>query len=393
MNLSGGAVAVIVTMNLAQLPVAMRQLLLVLLAHQKTGSFTVAGLAGAACGVGLAATAPILGRFVGRHRPRPILLAAGAAHLAVLVALTVTTAPVVFVALAGAAGAATPPVLTGGRALLPALVAPAEVARAYAVNAVGQEVLYVGGPVAVTASVALVGPAGAMLAFAAAGSVALIANAAVVPATGIARPGGGGGPVNRPALRVLIGVHFGYMICMGAMWVLVPAFASAAGRPASAGLLVAVWSLGSLAGGLLLAARGRRGDLTTTYLLLLAGLAVTALVLPVPRTLAQMAVVVALFGLPLAPWLAVSDELVGRAAPAPHTAAYFGWMQTAGQIGIAVGAGLSGPVVAGAGTTAGFLLVPLALAGALALAELARRRLAAPRPRDRTPRSVEPARA
>jgi hypothetical protein len=147
MNLSGRAVAVIVTMNLAQLPVAMRQLL----AHQKTGSFTVAGLAGAACGVGLAATAPILGRFVGRHRPRPILLAAGAAHLAVLVALTVTTAPVVFVALAGAAGAATPPVLTGGRALLPALVAPAEVARAYAVNAVGQEVLYVGGPVAAVA--------------------------------------------------------------------------------------------------------------------------------------------------------------------------------------------------------------------------------------------------
>jgi MFS family permease len=158
--------------------------------------------------------------------------------------------------------------------------------------------------------------------------------------------------------------------------VLVPAFAAAAGEPHWAGLLVTIWSAGSLVGGLLLAARGRRRAVSATYLLLLGGLAVTALALPFPRTVTQMAVVVAMFGLPLAPWLAVADELVSRAAPAPHMAAYFGWLQTAGQVGIAVGAGLAGPVVARAGTTTAFMLVPLALAGALALAVRMRDRLA-----------------
>jgi MFS family permease len=377
MNLTGRAAAVIVTMNLAQLPVAMRQLLVVLLAHDNTGSFTVAGLAGAACGLGLAVTSPLFGRLLGRHRPRPILLATGVAHLAALVALTFSTDPATFVALAAAAGLGTPPVLSSGRALLPALVAPSALARAYAANAVGQELLYVGGPVAVTVSLALGGPGGAMLAFAAIGTVALIANAAVVPASGIADADGDGGDVDRPATRTLLGVYLGYMVCMGAMWVLVPAFAAGMGRPAWAGLLVTVWSAGSLVGGLLLTARGRRGDVSSSYLLLLGGLAVTALALPLPRTMPQMIVALALFGLPLAPWLAVADELGSRAAPAPHTAAFFGWQQTAGQVGIAIGAGVSGPVVGWAGTTVGFLLVPFALAVALALAVRMRGRLAA----------------
>ena len=376
MNLPARAVAVIVTMNLAQLPVAMRQLLVVLLAHHNTGSFTVAGLAGGACGLGLAATSPVFGRLLGRRRPRPILLVTGAAHVVALTALTATVDPTTFVVLAGVAGVGTPPVLSGGRALLPALVAPAALARAYAVNAVGQELLYVGGPVAVTVSLAVGGPAGAMLAFAAIGTLALVAFAAVVPPTVPAGPDGHRGEVDRPAVHTLIGVHLGYMICMGAMWVLVPAFAAAAGRPEWAGVLVTVWSAGSLVGGLLLAIRGRRGALNASYLLLLGGLTATALMLPLARTAAQMILVLALFGLPLAPWLAVADELVSRAAPAPHTAAYFGWLQTAGQVGIAIGAGLGGPTITSAGTAAGFLIVPMALAGALLLAVRMRRRLA-----------------
>jgi predicted MFS family arabinose efflux permease len=364
-------------MNLAQLPIAMRHLLVVLLTHDRTGSFVTAGVAGAACGIGLAVTAPLFGRLLGRFGARPVLLVAGLAHLLALVGLTVTADPVTLVVLAAGAGLATPPVLSSGRALLPALVPAAGLTRAYAVNAIAQELLYIGGPLAVTLSLTAAGAAGALLAFAAIGTAAVVANVAVVPRRGptTAAREAGTATAFRPAVRTLIAVHFGYMTCMGAMWVLVPAFASKANQPAQAGLLVAIWSAGSLIGGLLLAARGRPRSVRRAYLLLLAALALTALPLIVPRTVPEMAVAVAVFGLPLAPWLAINDQLMARAAPAPHTAEAYGWQQTAGQIGIAAGSAMSGPIAAHAGTTVAFLVVAGALAAALGTAFRRRRTL------------------
>ncbi|SCG48284.1 Predicted arabinose efflux permease, MFS family [Micromonospora echinaurantiaca] len=374
MNLPGRAVAVIVLMNLAQLPVAMRQLLVVLLGHHNTGSFAAAGAASAACGLGLAVSAPLYGRLLPRLGDRVVLLGSGLAHLAALSGLALSTRPAAFVALAAAAGLATPPALSSGRSLLPRLVPATALTRAYAVNAVGQELLYVGGPLAVTLSLLLTGPAGAMLAFAAVGSLALVGNALVVPrrdAAGAAdRPAR---PATRRTVRTLLGVHLGYATCMGAMWVLVPAFAAGAGHPNQAGVLITVWSVGSLAGGLVLARRGRLGDPRRAYLALLATMALTSAALPWPRTVPQMAVALAVFGLALAPWLAVTDGLMARAAPAPHTAEAYGWLQTVGQLGTALGAASSGAVSDRFGTTPAFLIVSGALAIAVAVA-LTRRR-------------------
>ncbi|MEV0154031.1 MFS transporter [Micromonospora sp. NPDC050686] len=378
MNVPRRALGVIATMNAAQLPVAMRQLLVVLLGHHNTGSFAAAGLASAACGLGLALSAPVSGRLLGRFGDPPVLRAFGAAHLCALLGLAVTTDARVFVALAAVAGLATPPVVSSGRALLPALVGPAALSRAYAVNAVGQELLYVGGPLVVTLSLAVTGPSGALLAFAGVGTAALVANTVLIPRRArlaahrrTPLPASG-----RVAVRTLTSVHFAYMTCMGAMWVLLPAFAAAAGRANQAGLLVAVWSAGSLAGGLLLAAAGRGRRLSRAYLVLIGALAATATGLLLPHTVVQMAVAVALFGLPLAPWLAVSDELIARVAPHPHTAEAYGWLLTAGQLGVATGATTSGLVNDHFGTRTALLVVPLSLAAATGVALLRRRTLA-----------------
>ncbi|MDG4834802.1 MFS transporter [Solwaraspora sp. WMMD1047] len=374
-------------MNLAQLPVAMRQLLVVLLGHHNTGSFTTSGIASAACSIGLALTAPLSGRLLGRIGDRPVLLAFGLAHLVTLVGLTFAASPFAFVALAAAAGLATPPVLSSGRALLPTLVESSALTRAYAVNAVGQELLYVGGPLLVAASLATAGPGGALLTFAAIGTIALIVNVIVIPRRSHAehplrmrQPASG-----RRAIRTLLGIHLGYMTCMGAMWVLIPAFAANVGHPNQAALLVTVWSAGSLVGGLLLAIRGRRASISRAYLVLLAVLSVSSMTLLLPRTVPQMAVAVVIFGLALAPWLAVADELVARAAPAPHTAQAYGWLQTAGQLGIAAGSFTSGVINDHLGTTTAFLLVSVALTAALGLALLRRHILRAITTTEATP--------
>jgi predicted MFS family arabinose efflux permease len=166
-----------------------------------------------------------------------------------------------------------------------------------------------------------------------------------------------------------------YMTCIGAMWVTVPAFAAGAGRPNQAGLLATIWAAGSLLGGLLLAARGRRGRSNKAYLWLLAGLAVTSTGLLLPHTVPQMAVAIAVFGLPLAPFLATTDELVARAAPAPGTAEAYGWLLTCGQLGVAVGSSVSGAVNDWLGTTAALLVVPVALTTGVCVALWRRRTL------------------
>ncbi|MGK5740482.1 MFS transporter [Micromonospora sp. URMC 103] len=382
MNVPRRAVALIVLMNLAYLPVAMRQLLVVLLGHHHTGSFANAGIASAACGVGLALTAPLAGRLLGRLGDRPVLLATGAGHLAALLGLAVVTHPVGFVALAAVAGLSSPPVMGSGRARIATLVPAPALGRAYAVNAVGQELLYVGGPLAVTLSLAVTGPAGALLGFAIVGSIALVATAAVLPrarrdghTATTATP-----PTGRATLRTLLGTHVAYTTCMGAMWVLVPAFAAAVGQPDQAGLLVTVWSAGSLAGGLLLARRGRPGSPARAYVGLLGVLTVTSLALPLPRTVVQMAVALAVFGLALAPWLAVTDEILALATPAPRLAEAYGWLLTAGQLGVSLGSATSGAVNDRFGNAAAFLVVGGALTLALATAVVRRRTLRAPHP-------------
>ena len=397
MNVPRRALALIVLMNLGYLPVAMRHLLVVLLGHHNTGSFAAAGAASAACGIGLALTAPVAGRLLRRLGDRPVLLASGLGHLVALLGLAVATDPWVFVAFAAGAGLSSPPVMGSGRARLAVVVPAPALGRAYALNAVAQELLYVGGPLVVTLSLLATGPAGALLGFASVGTAALVATAFVIPrAPGDARRAAAPTPPpGRATLRTLLGTHLAYTTCMGAMWVLVPAFAAAVGHPDQAGMLVAVWSAGSLVGGLLLARLGRPGTPGAAYLGLLGTLAVTSLALPLPRTVAQMAVVLAVFGLGLAPWLAVTDEILARATPAPRLAEAYGWLLTAGQLGTALGAATSGAVNDRFGNAAAFLVVGAALVLALATAVTRRRTLRDPGTppvgTDRIPDPVAPA--
>ncbi|MGI5521215.1 MFS transporter [Micromonospora sp. CA-259024] len=380
MNLPRRAALLIALMTVAQLPVAMRQLLVVLLGHQNTGSFATAGAASAGCGIGLALTAPLAGRLLGRLGDRPVLLATGLVHLLALLGLAAVTNPVAFVALATAAGLSTPPAMGSGRAQLARMVPSPALSRAYAVNAVGQEVLYVGGPLAVTLSLLVSGPAGALLTFAAIGTAGLVGTAVVIPRRDIEhRPAGGRSAApGRAVRRTVLATHVGYMVGIGAIWVLVPAFANAVGHPAQAGLLVTVWSVGSLAGGLLLARLGRPGNPAGAYLALVGTLAATSLALLLPRSVPQMAVALAVFGLALAPFLAVTDEILALSTPAPRLAEAYGWLQTAGQLGIAVGSSTSGAVNDHIGNTPAFLVVSGALALAVAVAFTRRRTLRLP---------------
>ncbi|MCO1659034.1 MFS transporter [Pseudonocardia humida] len=377
MNVS--ARILIAVASLASLPVAMRPLLIVLLGEHNTGSYAAAGTASGAAALGFAGTAAAWARALPRFGDARVLLVAAAAASAAGAALAATTEPTAFVLMAGLCGVVTPPVTSSVRAMLPTLLPPDALTRGYAANAVGQEVVYVAGPLWVTAWSALSGPRAALLASVLTGAAALALVAALVPRSRPDAPANAPGrsPLAASGVRVLGAVYLAYWVCMGAMWVLVPAFAAHSGYPEQAGLLVTVWSVGSLAGGLLLAARRRSVRLPVAYPALLAVLFATSLPLVLPTVPAQMAVAIGIFGMGLAPWLAVSDELVGHAAPAGRAGEAYGWLASIGQLGGAVGSAVAGQLADRHGGGPAFLVVSAALGVGLAVALLGRRALPA----------------
>jgi MFS family permease len=383
MSLPGRAVLIIIATNLGALPIAMRALVLVLLGHHNTGSYAVAGTAAALAAIGLALSAPLFGRMLGRYGHRRVLLATGAAAAAAHIWLAVSHQPIMFVLLAAAVGLTSPPIMSSGRALLPDLVAEDALTRAYTYNALVQELLYVGGPLWISLWIILSGPPAALLACAAVGTAALAVAALAVPGSArspLTAAPPTTSPLRRPAVQTLVSVHLAYMACMGAMWVLVPAFATEAGHPDQGALLVTAWALGSVAGGVAFAVRGRRRPLQFSYLALLGLLAVTALPLAAPATLPQMAIVIAVFGLGLSPWLATADELVSHTSPTGTAGEAYGWLMTTAQIGSAGGSVLAGMIADRQAIGAPFLIVAGALLIAFTIAFLRRQTLQNPLP-------------
>lgn len=368
------AVAWIASLNLAQLPIAMRPLLVTLLAEQRTGGFTVAGVAAGVTAAGMAVTAPWWSRALGRYGDQRVLVISGTLFVLAQVALVCASGTLWLVVTSAMAGLCTPPVAASVRVRLPAALAGQELSRGYTINAVGQEVVYIGGPLWVAGWVSLAGPSAALLASAAVGAVATIAGLLTFRVRpddqqAAAEPRGARRSLLRlPAAVTLGGSYLAYWVCMGAMWVLLPAFATHLGQSGRTGVLVAIWSAGSLVGGLLVAVVKVRIPPHGRYLVLLAMLTATSVFLLLPNTTSTMAIAAGVFGLPLAPWLAVADELVMVSVGPRRSAEMYGWLTTLGQAGGAIGSAVAGPLAQHYHGGLAFAIVAVALGIGLAFA-------------------------
>lgn len=348
-----------------RLPSAMVPLALLLMVQQQTGSYAVAGLAAATLGIASAVMAPILGRLADRRGPRPILFCQAAAYpvlLALLIAVVLGGASDLAVLGASAlAGAATPLVSGTVRALwsrVDARVRP----TAYALDATATELVFVVGPslvavLAVAATPALAVALAAVLAVGGALGVATSrATRAYVPVVG-ARSGLFSTVLTPGMPRVLLS-GTALMLGFGALEVAIPAFADDAGSPGLSGLLLALWALGSVIGGLWFGARVLSTSLPRQYRLLLLG--VTIGLAPLAWISSPWALGVLLFlgGTAIAPTLTVQNTLVGSIAPEHATTEAFTWLST-----ITVGASAIGAAIGG-----GLIESPAGVSGSLALA-------------------------
>jgi MFS family permease len=366
----------------ARLPIGINGLAVVLFLREETGSFSVAGAVAGGLALGTGVGAPFIGRLVDRVGMRVLLpLAAGnAATLLVLVALGSSgAATLVLVGVAVVTGALFPPLGSVVRARFPELLrdVPHLIAPAYALDSVLLELGFVAGPLITAALVALFDPQAALMFSAATVVVGTVGFVLAVPppveAPGTRRRTGLLGPLREPGIQTLVITMFPVGLAIGALEVAVPAFTRDEGSPELAGVLLAVWAIGSAAGGFVYGLRPRRTPLPALHLRLTFVLPLAFVPVLASTSVPLMALLLLPAGMLIAPILATRNELATSAAPRGMATEALTWPLTALLSGLSAGAALGGALVDAADWRAA---VVAAIAGAAlgSLAGAARRR-------------------
>src|SRR5690606_35699587 len=317
----------------------------------RSGSTAFAGAAAAAYVVGLAAFAPVLGRLMDGLGPRPVLAATAVVYpaaLALLIVLVLRPAGAwAVLAAAATAGAAFPPLTVCMRTLYPTLLrGPALLQTAYSVASALVELIFIVGPALVAAFVALGLPVAAV-GFAAVCAAA--GTAAFLRAPGLARWRRHAGvrrnlfgPLRSRRLLAVFAATVLYAVAFGLYEMAVIAHAAYHGRPAAAGVILALASCGSAIGVLTYGGREWRAAVPRQFLVAVGALVAALLMLAPIRNLYAFALANVIAGLPMAAVLTVQSLLVSRLAPRETLAESFTWGVTCLLAGISAGMALGG---------------------------------------------------
>ena len=370
-------------MLLARLPIGINGLAIVLFLRAHDESFTVAGAAAGGIALGSGLAAPFNARLVDRFGVliMPGLAALHATGLFALLALGSSgAAPALLVGCAFLAGIAMPPTSSVLRAQYPRLLGhdPALVQGAFALDSVLTELLFVLGPLLTAVLVALADPGAPLVVSAGAVVTGAIAFVAALPpelrTRGAAdRPRAGKlGALRSPGIRTLVLSMLPVGAALGAIEVALPAFADGEGDPELAGVLIAIWSIASAAGGLVYGARSRRSPLADVHLRMAILVPISLLPLALATSPALMALLVIPAGLFVAPLIATRNELAGTVAPLGAETEAYSWPLTALVSGVALGAAGAGAIADASGWRPA-VLAAAAAAGLGATVALARR--------------------
>jgi MFS family permease len=359
-----------------RLPQGMSGLAILLLVRGATGSYAAAGAAVGAYALASAVMAPMQGRLVDRFGRLRVLIPSAVGQGVALVTLVLTAdahaGSVTLVLLSGLAGALVPPIAPTVRALLQDVFHdPAVRETAYALESVAQELVWITGPLLVALIITATSPAGAVLALAAVciGGTILFVRSPLARDTGVrVLPHERTGALANARLRALLGPIALTGIGLGAIEVGLPSLALHAGSRSASGLLLALWSAGSMIGGLWYGSRTWRSPLAVRYrVLLVLAVALTAPLIGA-RSVATGIICSLLAGLVIAPVFSCQYALVGRTVRAGSENEAFTWVTAALVAGLAAGSAAGGAVISSAGVGAPFVLSCLATALAAVLA-------------------------
>lgn len=338
----------------ARFPNGMTSLALLLYIERETGSYGAAGLVLAATSIGQAIAGPVTSRWMGIWGMRKVLT------LTLIVCATaITTIALVdmvlpaYMALGLIAGLSTPPVQPAVRTIYPKMVTGRQLTPLFSLDASLQEIIWILAPVVITVVATQVGTVPALL---------LIVMILILGGTWfILSPEVGrvriprsrrsiGTVMTKPP--IILATVVGFLLIGACAAVEAGVVATFGHDGLEAGLVLAVFAVGSLAGGLGFGhipigrwAMARRLGIVTV------GLALTMVSLNVW----WLGGTLVLAGLGVAPALAVLFAMTSASVKFSDTAEAFGWVGTGQLIGAAAGSAVAGFLIDGVGPTGAYL--------------------------------------
>jgi predicted MFS family arabinose efflux permease len=278
---------------------------------------------------------------MGRLGIRPVVITTAVLCAAAVAAIAVLDLPAPgVIGLALAAGLTFPPITSAVRTIYPKLVSSNLLGPLFSLDASLQELIWIGGPVLVTFLATGVSTTVALLTSAVLliGGGAWFAASRAVGRVRIPRSKRRFGVVLlRPQVALMTAVGFLVIASCAAIEASV-AGAFGEGDPTS-GVVLAIWSLASLAGGFVLGRLPMRPwSLALRLLLVTAGAALT----PFLPGFWGLTVALVISGFGLAPALGLMSAIVSTSVRFSDTAEAYGWTNTGQLVGVALGAALAG---------------------------------------------------
>ncbi|MUL81429.1 MULTISPECIES: MFS transporter [unclassified Mycolicibacterium] len=344
-----GVLSVTASQLFARLPLGMLNLAILLHVQSKSGSYALAGAAVACVSVGEALAMPVTARLAGRAMTATLVVAALANGAAMLALAFAGASSALLLTLGVVVGASVPPLMPVVRALYPQLVPPGGVRALFAFDTTVQELIWVVGPVAAT-----------FLASALSTGIPLVASAVVtVVGTGwfllSARhlrpdaPKDAGAFGRVMANRAVILAMVASLALVASFMALEVGIVAALGRTGvTAGLAIAVASVGSLVGGLVF---GHRRFGLAGLVAALGTVAIGTGVFGIVDNLVLEFAALFVSGLGFAPAMSALYLMVSREIAEHSATEAFGWLNSASLVGGAIGTAIAGVAVEAHGVT------------------------------------------
>jgi MFS family permease len=375
-----GVARVLVTSLVARAPNGMSSLSMILLISRDHGY----GRAGLAVGVTVGLTCisnPLLARLAITRGARRVLVVSAVVYAAMLTALALVPGSSYGLQLACCAGAglAVPPVVATVRGLWPRLFTGEEAQALYGLEATAQELIFILGPALVAVLAAVAGAATSVVATGAIGlaGVLILSTSPLLSEHGARRERERHRLLRDSRLILYVGVAFTLTVAFNMCDISIVAFVSGRHASAASGVVLALWSTGSMVGGLLFGARGRLADEASVARGCLAVAVGVAAAAAAPGRIG-LAVIMFAGGMVIAPSLGRLYARVGAIVPEVAATEAFAWIGVGLLAGSSVGSALGGVTIDAWGPRPSFLLAAALPAVVASLLLVAGRRQPAP---------------